>query len=127
MEVLTNDGEKRFGVYAYYLKFVSTISYQDTFGKLKEAYGKGPVLSNLLLDPYFKRTVEKLVPAWHKVAVPGYSRYRRRLPFENTLPYESAPCLQISKQGACVLVQEIHICAAMEPFLRLTLQAQRKF
>ena len=37
-------------------------------GKIKEAYDKDPALSNLLLDPYFKSTVEKLVPAWRKVA-----------------------------------------------------------
>ena len=37
-------------------------------GKIKEAYDKNPQLSNLLLDPYFKGTVEKLVPAWRKVA-----------------------------------------------------------
>ena len=36
-------------------------------GKIKEAYGKDPALPNLLLDPYFKATVEKLVPAWRKV------------------------------------------------------------
>jgi 6-phosphogluconate dehydrogenase len=37
-------------------------------GKIKEAYDKDPALSNLLLDPYFKETVEKLVPAWREVA-----------------------------------------------------------
>ena len=37
-------------------------------GKIKEAYDKNPALSNLLLDPYFKATIEKLVPAWRKVA-----------------------------------------------------------
>ena len=37
-------------------------------GKIKEAYDKNPALSNLLLDPYFKSTIEKLVPAWRKVA-----------------------------------------------------------
>ena len=37
-------------------------------GKIKEAYDKDPALSNLLLDPYFKTTIEKLVPAWRKVA-----------------------------------------------------------
>ncbi len=37
-------------------------------GKIKEAYDKNPELSNLLLDPYFKETVEKLVPAWREVA-----------------------------------------------------------
>ena len=37
-------------------------------GKIKEAYDKDPALSNLLLDPYFKSTIEKLVPAWRKVA-----------------------------------------------------------
>ena len=36
-------------------------------GKIKEAYDKNPELSNLLLDPYFKETIEKLVPAWRKV------------------------------------------------------------
>ena len=37
-------------------------------GKIKEAYDKDPELSNLLLDPYFKETIEKLVPAWREVA-----------------------------------------------------------
>ena len=37
-------------------------------GKIKEAYDKNPALSNLLLDPYFKGTIEKLVPAWRTVA-----------------------------------------------------------
>ena len=37
-------------------------------GRIKEAYDKNPALSNLLLDPYFKETVEKLVPAWREVA-----------------------------------------------------------
>ncbi|MBQ8954562.1 MAG: NADP-dependent phosphogluconate dehydrogenase, partial [Clostridia bacterium] len=36
-------------------------------GKIKEAYDNNPELSNLLLDPYFKATIEKLVPAWRKV------------------------------------------------------------
>ena len=36
-------------------------------GKIKEAYEKNPALTNLLLDPYFKETVEKLVPAWRAV------------------------------------------------------------
>ena len=36
-------------------------------GKIKEAYDRDPALSNLLLDPYFKETVSKLVPAWRKV------------------------------------------------------------
>ena len=36
-------------------------------GKIKEAYDADPELSNLLLDPYFKSTIEKLVPAWRKV------------------------------------------------------------
>jgi len=37
-------------------------------GKIKEAYDRNPQLSNLLLDPYFKETVERLVPAWREVA-----------------------------------------------------------
>ena len=37
-------------------------------GKIKEAYDKNPELSNLLLDPYFKETMQKLIPAWRKVA-----------------------------------------------------------
>ncbi|MDW7658198.1 MAG: decarboxylating NADP(+)-dependent phosphogluconate dehydrogenase [Bacillota bacterium] len=37
-------------------------------GKIKDAYDKNPELSNLLLDPYFKDTIEKLVPAWRNVA-----------------------------------------------------------
>lgn len=37
-------------------------------GKIKEAYDANPGLTNLLLDPYFKSTIEKLVPAWREVA-----------------------------------------------------------
>ena len=37
-------------------------------GKIKEAYDGNPDIANLLLDPYFKETIEKLVPAWRKVA-----------------------------------------------------------
>ena len=37
-------------------------------GKIKEAYDNNPELSNLLLDPYFKTTMENLIPAWRKVA-----------------------------------------------------------
>ena len=37
-------------------------------GKIKEAYDRNPALTNLLLDPYFKDTIEKLVPAWRQVA-----------------------------------------------------------
>lgn len=37
-------------------------------GKIKEAYDHNPELSNLLLDSYFKASIEKLIPAWRKVA-----------------------------------------------------------
>ena len=37
-------------------------------GKIKEAYDANPGLKNLILDPYFKQTIEKLVPAWRTVA-----------------------------------------------------------
>jgi len=36
-------------------------------GKIKEAYDKNPDLKNLLLDPYFKKTMEELIPACRKV------------------------------------------------------------
>ena len=36
-------------------------------GKIKEAYDRDPGLANLLLDPYFRQTVGRLVPAWRKV------------------------------------------------------------
>lgn len=36
-------------------------------GKIKEAYDRDPQLSNLLLDPYFKNTIQGLVPAWRNV------------------------------------------------------------
>ena len=42
-------------------------------GRIKEAYDKDPGLSNLLLDPYFKGVMEKLVPAWRKVAAAAIS------------------------------------------------------
>ena len=37
-------------------------------GKIKEAYDNSPELTNLLLDPYFKKTIEGLVPSWRNVA-----------------------------------------------------------
>ena len=37
-------------------------------GKIKEAYDENPELSNLILAPYFRATIEKLVPAWRQVA-----------------------------------------------------------
>ena len=40
-------------------------------GKIKEAYDTNPSLSNLLLDPYFKATIEKLVPPRRPCATPG--------------------------------------------------------
>lgn len=42
-------------------------------GKIKEAYDHDPELSNLLLDPYFKETMERLLPAWRKVAAAAVS------------------------------------------------------
>lgn len=36
-------------------------------GKIKEAFEKNPVLENLLMDPYFAKTVKSLVPAWREV------------------------------------------------------------
>jgi len=36
-------------------------------GKIKEAYDSDPALSNLLLDPFFKKTVERCEDAWREV------------------------------------------------------------
>ena len=36
-------------------------------GKIKEAYDKNPELSNLLLDDYFFKQIDSLVPSWRKV------------------------------------------------------------
>ncbi len=36
-------------------------------GKIKDAYDKNPELSNLLLDPYFRDTIEGLTDSWRKV------------------------------------------------------------
>ena len=36
-------------------------------GKIKEAYDADSMLPNLLLDPYFKKTIMGLVPAWRSV------------------------------------------------------------
>lgn len=33
-------------------------------GKIKEAYERNPALENLILDPYFQKTLQGLVPAW---------------------------------------------------------------
>lgn len=42
-------------------------------GKIKEAYDQNPALSNLILAPYFKETIEKLVPAWRTVVATAVS------------------------------------------------------
>ena len=36
-------------------------------GKIKEAYDQNPALTNLLLDPYFKKKMESSLPSWRKV------------------------------------------------------------
>ena len=36
-------------------------------GKIKEAYDKNSKLTNLLLDPFFKKTIKGLVKSWRKV------------------------------------------------------------
>ena len=36
-------------------------------GKIKQAYTANPQLENLLLDPYFKRTVTRCIKSWRKV------------------------------------------------------------
>ncbi len=41
--------------------------------KIREAYEKDKELSNLLLDPFFKETMEGLVPAWRRVAAAALS------------------------------------------------------
>ncbi len=37
-------------------------------GKIKEAFDADPGLKNLVLDPYFKQTIETCLPAWRRVA-----------------------------------------------------------
>ena len=37
-------------------------------GKIKEAYDRNPELANLLLDPYFKETIQGLLPGWRMIA-----------------------------------------------------------
>jgi 6-phosphogluconate dehydrogenase len=37
--------------------------------KIKEAYENNPNLNNLLLDDFFKKTIESLIPSWRKVVV----------------------------------------------------------
>lgn len=36
-------------------------------GRIKEAYDSNPELENLLLDPYFKQAITRLLPAWRGV------------------------------------------------------------
>lgn len=42
-------------------------------GKIKDAYTTNPSLSNLLLDPYFKDTIQRLLPAWRMVVATAAS------------------------------------------------------
>ena len=37
-------------------------------GKIKDAFDDNPALENLVLDPYFKETIDGLLPAWRNVA-----------------------------------------------------------
>ena len=41
-------------------------------GRIKEAYDRNPELTNLLLDPYFKSTINGLLPAWRKVVAEAF-------------------------------------------------------
>jgi len=42
-------------------------------GKIKEAFEADPDLTNLILDPYFRNTIEMLVPAWRNVCCEAIS------------------------------------------------------
>ena len=42
-------------------------------GRIKDAYTADPMLSNLLLDPYFKSTIQQLLPAWRSVVAAAAS------------------------------------------------------
>ena len=42
-------------------------------GKIKQAYKKNPNLENLLLDPYFQRTLNRCVKSWRKVVAKAVS------------------------------------------------------
>ncbi|MBQ6595575.1 MAG: decarboxylating NADP(+)-dependent phosphogluconate dehydrogenase [Clostridia bacterium] len=42
-------------------------------GRIREAYERDPDLPNLLLDPYFRETMQGLVPAWRRVAAAAVS------------------------------------------------------
>ncbi len=48
-------------------------------GKIREAFDRNPGLTNLLLDPYFEKTIRNLVPAWRKVAASAIT-YRVSVP-----------------------------------------------
>ncbi len=37
-------------------------------GKIKDAFDRNPALNNLLLDEYFKESVQALLPAWREIA-----------------------------------------------------------
>jgi 6-phosphogluconate dehydrogenase len=43
-------------------------------GRIKEAFDRNPKLSNLLLDPYFKKQVEAAQPAWRRVVAKATQR-----------------------------------------------------
>lgn len=43
-------------------------------GKIKEAFDRNPNLSNLLLDPYFRKQVETAQPAWRRVVARSVRR-----------------------------------------------------
>lgn len=38
-------------------------------GKIKEAYERNPALENLILDPYFQKTLQGLLPAWRNAVM----------------------------------------------------------
>ena len=49
-------------------------------GKIKEAFDRNPELNNLLMDEYFKSSVQALLPAWRRLQPARCAAASRRLP-----------------------------------------------
>ncbi len=56
-------------------------------GRIKEAFDRDPNLPNLLLDPYFKKVVEKNQSAWRKVVCKAIGEGLPAMAFSSALAY----------------------------------------
>jgi 6-phosphogluconate dehydrogenase len=56
-------------------------------GKIKEAFDREPALDNLLMDPYFKDSLQRLLPAWRTIAASAVANGIPAPAFTSALSY----------------------------------------